>query len=60
MDDSIVELSNIEVAEVLNIQKSAASNRYIRALPRLKSILAAIPGFESDALSLSVEQTART
>ena len=39
------ELTNNEVAEVLDIQKSAASNRYIRALTRLKSILAEIPGF---------------
>ena len=30
-------LSNQEVAEVLNISKTAASNRYIRALERLRS-----------------------
>ena len=34
------ELSNNEVAEILGLQKSAASNRYIRALSRLKDILA--------------------
>jgi RNA polymerase sigma-70 factor (ECF subfamily) len=39
------ELSNSEVAAVLGIQKSAASNRYIRALTRLKDVLASIPGF---------------
>jgi RNA polymerase sigma-70 factor (ECF subfamily) len=39
------ELSNAETAEVLGIEKSAASKRYIRALARLKDILVAIPGF---------------
>src|SRR5262249_33101430 len=39
------ELSNNETAEVLGLQKSAASNRYVRALKRLKEILASIPGF---------------
>jgi RNA polymerase sigma-70 factor (ECF subfamily) len=39
------ELSNNETAEVLGIQKSAASNRYVRALKRLKEILSSIPGF---------------
>jgi RNA polymerase sigma-70 factor (ECF subfamily) len=38
-------LSNDETAAVLGIRKSAASNRYIRALKRLKDILAALPGF---------------
>jgi RNA polymerase sigma-70 factor (ECF subfamily) len=38
-------LSNDETAQVLGIKKSAASNRYIRALKRLKDILAGIPGF---------------
>jgi RNA polymerase sigma-70 factor (ECF subfamily) len=33
-------LSNAEIAEVLGIKKSAASNRYIRALDRLREILA--------------------
>lgn len=32
-------LSNKEVAEVLGIQKTAASNRYVRALERLREIL---------------------
>src|SRR5262249_15720466 len=39
------ELSNNEVAQILGIQKSAASNRYIRALKRLKAVLVTIPGF---------------
>ncbi len=38
-------LSNDETAAVLGIRKSAASNRYIRALKRLKAILSALPGF---------------
>jgi RNA polymerase sigma-70 factor (ECF subfamily) len=38
-------LSNEETAQVLGIKKSAASNRYIRALKRLKDILVSIPGF---------------
>jgi RNA polymerase sigma-70 factor, ECF subfamily len=39
------ELSNSETADVLGIQKSAASKRYMRALTRFKDILTAIPGF---------------
>lgn len=39
-------LSNAETAEVLGIKKTAASNRYIRALERLKDILAELPEFE--------------
>jgi RNA polymerase sigma-70 factor, ECF subfamily len=38
-------LSNDETAAVLGIKKSASSNRYIRALKRLKELLAALPGF---------------
>jgi RNA polymerase sigma-70 factor (ECF subfamily) len=38
------ELNNAETAEVLGIQKSAASNRYIRALKRLKVIVDSMPG----------------
>lgn len=33
------QLTNNEVADVLGIQKAAASNRYVRALARLKQIL---------------------
>ncbi len=39
-------LSNEETAAVLGIKKTAASNRYVRALKRLKELLAGIPGFE--------------
>jgi RNA polymerase sigma-70 factor (ECF subfamily) len=39
------ELSNSEVAAVLGLQKAAASNRYIRALKRLKEVLSSMPGF---------------
>jgi RNA polymerase sigma-70 factor (ECF subfamily) len=37
-------LSNDEAALVLGVKKSAASQRYIRALKRLKEILSSIPG----------------
>ena len=40
------ELSNAEAAAVLGLTKTAASNRYIRALKRLKDILAALPGID--------------
>ena len=33
------ELSNAETARVLGLEKTAASNRYIRALKRLKAAL---------------------
>src|SRR5262245_16283839 len=39
------ELSNTEVAEILGIQKAAASKRYVRALARLKDALADLSGF---------------
>jgi RNA polymerase sigma-70 factor (ECF subfamily) len=39
------ELSNGETAQVLGISKSAASNRYMRALLRLKETLSSMPGF---------------
>jgi RNA polymerase sigma-70 factor (ECF subfamily) len=38
-------LSNDEAAAVLGIDRSAASQQYIRALKRLKEILSGIPGF---------------
>jgi RNA polymerase sigma-70 factor (ECF subfamily) len=37
-------LTNDETAQVLGIKKSAASNRYVRALKRLKDILSGLPG----------------
>jgi RNA polymerase sigma-70 factor (ECF subfamily) len=39
------QLSNKETAQVLGIQERTASNRYIRALRRLREILVAMPGF---------------
>ena len=43
------ELSNAETAQVLGLEKAAASNRYVRALKRLKDILArACPGSSID------------
>jgi RNA polymerase sigma-70 factor (ECF subfamily) len=38
------ELNNAEVARELQLKESAASKRYIRALHRLKEILASLPG----------------
>jgi RNA polymerase sigma-70 factor (ECF subfamily) len=38
------ELSNSEVAAVLGLSKTAASNRYVRALKRLLDILRSLPG----------------
>jgi RNA polymerase sigma-70 factor (ECF subfamily) len=40
------ELTNREVAQVLGITPTAASNRYVRALERLKEILSQIPDFQ--------------
>jgi RNA polymerase sigma-70 factor, ECF subfamily len=38
------ELSNAEAAEVLGLDKSTASKRYIRALKRLQAVLQNVPG----------------
>ena len=38
------ELSNAEAAEVLGIKPSAAVNRYVRALKRLKGVFQGMPG----------------
>jgi RNA polymerase sigma-70 factor, ECF subfamily len=38
------ELSNVEAAKVLGLSKTAASNRYIRALKRLKDALGGLDG----------------
>jgi RNA polymerase sigma-70 factor (ECF subfamily) len=40
------ELSNLEAAQVLGIEPSAASKRYLRALKRLKEIMAATGSFD--------------
>lgn len=42
------ELGNNEVAELLGLQKAAASNRYVRALARLREALSKISGFFDD------------
>jgi RNA polymerase sigma-70 factor (ECF subfamily) len=42
------ELSNVETAEVLGIDPSAASSRHVRALRRLRQVLESIPGFFDD------------
>lgn len=42
------ELSNSEVAEALGIEQKAASIRYIRALRRLKEILAQVPDLPTE------------
>jgi RNA polymerase sigma-70 factor (ECF subfamily) len=41
---SFEELTNREVAAVLGLSKSAASNRYVRAMARLQELLQNIPG----------------
>lgn len=43
------ELTNNEVAEVLGLQKAAASNRYVRALKRLRGILEKLSLFEDES-----------
>jgi RNA polymerase sigma-70 factor (ECF subfamily) len=40
------QLTNSETAAVLGISEQAASNRFVRALKRLKSILSSAPGFD--------------
>lgn len=39
------ELSNDETAQLLGLKKAATSNRYVRALGRLRAALESIPGF---------------
>jgi RNA polymerase sigma-70 factor (ECF subfamily) len=45
------QLTNGEVCEILHIDKSAASKRYIRAMERLKDVLIAMPGGWEDLAS---------
>lgn len=40
------QLGNNEVAEILEISRTAASNRYVRAIKRLGDVLASIPDFQ--------------
>jgi RNA polymerase sigma-70 factor (ECF subfamily) len=44
------QLSNAETAAVLGISEQAASNRFVRALKRLKNILTTAPGFTEGGL----------
>ncbi|MFK8110983.1 MAG: sigma-70 family RNA polymerase sigma factor [Rubripirellula sp.] len=44
------ELKNNEVAEVLGLKQAAASNRYMRALSRLREALQDLPGFMDEDL----------
>lgn len=53
------ELTNNEVAEVLGLERKAASIRYVRALARLKTVLEKIPGFFADGLSGSSSDASR-
>ena len=38
------QLTNVETAQILRIESSASSKRYVRALKRLRSVLAPYPG----------------
>jgi RNA polymerase sigma-70 factor (ECF subfamily) len=38
------QLSNSEIAQVLEISEAAASNRFVRALRRLKDVISTLPG----------------
>ena len=57
------ELTNSEVAEVLDIQQKAASIRYVRAIRRLKGVLSQMPSLfsgQQDAERPSTESTGNT
>jgi RNA polymerase sigma-70 factor (ECF subfamily) len=43
------EMTNQEVAEALNLKPAAASNRYVRALKRLRSVLSELPDYRGRA-----------
>jgi RNA polymerase sigma-70 factor (ECF subfamily) len=45
------QLTNAETAQVLGLEPSAASKRYVRALERLKGILFAMPGESGETLA---------
>lgn len=44
------ELSNSEVSQVLELDKSTASKRYVRALRRFREMLAELPDFDTESL----------
>ena len=52
------ELSNREVAEVLEIQQKAASVRYVRALGRLQKVLEQFPALADDRTLTDDDPTA--
>jgi RNA polymerase sigma-70 factor (ECF subfamily) len=54
------ELTNSEVAEVLGLERKAASIRYVRALARLKSVLEKLPGFFPPAATSADEESSRS
>jgi RNA polymerase sigma-70 factor (ECF subfamily) len=41
------QLTNREAAQVLGISEQAASDRYVRALGRLRTVMTSLPGFET-------------
>ena len=41
------QLSTSEIAQVLGLSKAGAGSRYLRAVKRLRALLAQIPGFEA-------------
>jgi RNA polymerase sigma-70 factor (ECF subfamily) len=43
------DLSNADVAEVLDIKRTAASNRYVRAIARFRDVLDRLPGFSESS-----------
>ncbi len=45
-------LSNEEAARILEIKPSAASNRHLRALKRLKQLLSDVPGLNESQRSV--------
>jgi DNA-directed RNA polymerase specialized sigma24 family protein len=41
------QFSPSEIAQVLGLSKAGAGSRYLRAVKRLRAVLAQIPGFEA-------------
>jgi RNA polymerase sigma-70 factor (ECF subfamily) len=51
------QMSNAETAQVLGITESGASNRFVRALKRLRTILVDVPGFCEDGEKAGTDKT---
>jgi RNA polymerase sigma-70 factor (ECF subfamily) len=49
------QLSNAETAQVLGISEAAASNRFVRALKRVRAILVDVPGLRDDAGGIAAD-----